>query len=654
MAKSSEQFEQEEISPSPSSRQNSGDGPLYPPSIFREGRTIASFFVSTTLIAILYFAREILIPFALAILISFCLAPLLRWFERLRLGRILAVSIVCAISFSIVGVFGWIMINQLVDLASKLPEYKSNVYDKIHSLQGELGSFLTKAARTAQELENEVTANTTSTLVNPQPLSPAHLDAQKAIPVQVIESPSDAIDLIASTLTSLLDPIATAGLVLVFTIFILINREDLRNKFIRLVAHGDLIRTTKALDEATSRVTSYLLTNLFLNLTHGVILAVGLYAFGLPNAVMWGILAAILRFVPYLGPCISSIGPIIISLAIFDNWTQPLVIVGFLVALELVSNNILEPWLYGSGTGLSPISVLVAAVFWTWLWDGVGLLMSMPLTVCLLVVGRYVHQGEFLYILLGDQPMLPLPDRFYQRLLSMDQKEATGIVEEYLKENSIEALYDSVLIAALVLSRRDQYRRLLEGSAQMYVLQTTRELIEDLMERDRRAKEGGETISPSNLPAAEIGTASLRRTLLCLPLTDESEELVCLMLSHSLEREGWTTEILSSQFLAGEILEHMDQANPVVVCLSVLPPYAISRVRYLAKKLYTRFPEIRIIVGLWSAPFDVQVTKQRLQTVGVLEVVTTIAEFSKKLQGLGNGQEVSRSNTAARLPLRSE
>lgn len=594
---------------------------------YLEGRSTSSFFVFVAVVAVLYFAREVLIPVALAILISSALAPLVRRLERVGLNRVIAVSTACLIAFGAIGMVSWFSIEKMVELAPKLSEYQANIFNKVTTLKKEVSGVLLSVTKAAKGFEsNLIEPVTTTRAVHPGPS-----ETDKVIPVQIVANPFDPLSLVQATLSSLVSPLATIGIVIVFTIFILINREDLRNRFIRLIAHGQLSRTTQAIDEATSGVSHYLLMQLLLNVSHGVILTIGLYFIGVPNALVWGVLSAVLRFIPYLGPWLAALAPILLSFAVSDGWAQPLLTISFFIVLELISNNVMEPWLYGSSTGLSPVAIIVSAVFWTWLWGGVGLLMSTPLTVCLLVVGRYVHRGEFLYILLGDQPMLSLSERFYQRLLSRDGEEAIEIVEGFLKTDSLEALYDTVLSPALISCEEDRQRRLLDATSYSYIIESTKDLVEELIERDRNDPSIGKPGQTNDL--AESGDL-VRRFVLCVASGDERDEIAGRMFTHSLDRMPVSSEVLSPDLLNSEILDKVAQTNPAVVCLSALPPFALTRVRTLARKINARFPNVKIIVCLWHTQFDPAKTKSHLEGVGVSCVVTTISEARQAVEKL--------------------
>ena len=385
------------------------------------------------MIATLYFARVVFIPLALALLFSFLLAPPVAFLERVKLPRILAIFLVVIILGSLMGLIGWKTSQQFVDLTNQLPSYRNTLQDKIHALKGSNNQSFNKATATVKELENEINAvapgtsstdETTKTHVAPGSSPSRPLSVEVVPPINPLES-----------VEYLLGPLATAGVVIIFTVFILVGREDLRNRLIRLAGGGRLNIMTQALDEATQRINRYLFLQLVVNSSYGLLIFTALRFIGIPNAALWGVSAAILRFLPYVGPPMAAVMPIVLSLAVFPGWHEALVTAGLFLVLELLVANVIEPLLYGGHVGLSPLAILVAAVFWTLIWGFPGLVLSTPLTVCLVVIGRYVPSLGFLNVLLGDEPVLSPHAQYYQRLLAADQSEARHILEECLKEN---------------------------------------------------------------------------------------------------------------------------------------------------------------------------------------------------------------------------
>jgi len=582
-------------------------------------------------VAILYFAQEVLIPLALAMLLSFLLAPAIVRLERWGFNRIPAVLVVVMLTFVLIGGITWVVAGQLIELAESLPAYKENIKKKVQVLKHPPGGALDKATETIKEIGQELAP--TPTPPEPKPL----LDELKApsavgeasptrpIPVEVVP-PTGPLQLIRDTLGPLLGPLGTAGIVIVFTIFMLIEREDLRDRLIRLIliGRGKLNVTTQALNDAAQRVSRYLLMQSIVNATYGIPVGVGLYFIGIPSAALWGLLAMLLRFIPYVGPWIAAALPISLSIAISDHWTPLIWTIALFVVLELISNNVMEPWLYGTSTGLSPIAILVAAVFWTWLWGGVGLLLATPLTVCLAVLGRYVPQLEFLNILLGDEPVLTPEVRFYQRLLALDQEEAIDVVEEYLKEKPLGELYDAVLIPALNLAEQDRHDEALDENRQRFILESIRNLIEDL----------GERYTPAMAGTLERAPGSRLANVCILPARDVADELVGRMLAQLLEPDRFFVQVIPTGLLTGELLEQISQQKPDIVCTSALPPSAVTQAGYLCKRVRKRFPELKILVGLWNARGDTEKAENRLRAAGADKVVLTLSQAIEQIRQL--------------------
>src|SRR5262245_38659888 len=374
-------------------------------------------------VAALRLAQDVLMPLAVAMLVSFLLAPLAKRLEHWLRRRALAVLVVVVLVTALLGGVGFVVGQQVATLAAALPEYRTNLIAKARALRVTLGE-VGEAAEDLEKLERDLSQQAATD-------DPAERPAPK---VEVVPARPGLVATIRALVAPILAPVGTLGLVAVFTIFILLQREDLRDRLIRLSGGGDLSLTTQALDDAGRRVSRYLLTTTLLNAIHGTVIGFGLAWIGLPNAFLFGLFSMLLRFIPYLGPWIAASLPLALSIAVFDGWTGALATAGLLAGVELLSNNVLEPWLYGHRTGLSPFGVIVSAVFWAWLWGPIGLLLAVPLTVCLVVLGRYVSRLEFLPILLADAPALSPEVRLYQRLLSGDEDQASALLEDAAKE----------------------------------------------------------------------------------------------------------------------------------------------------------------------------------------------------------------------------
>jgi len=608
-------------------------------------------------IAALYFAQDFLIPLALSLLLSFLLAPLCSRLERWKLGRIPSVIIVVLFSLGILTGIGWVVTGQLIDLANKLPSYRDNIHSKVEHWRASAGSF-NKQTKVLQDSLKDLTAPKTTSqpttqqvaaaVQSPQqPVSPPVAKAvqnlsgtptNQPIQVEVKEREPSPIQFLKDYVAPYISPLGTAAMVIVFVVFILLQRDDLRDRLIRLVSQGQINLTTQAMDDAATRISRYLLMQLIVNVTYGIPIAIGLWFIGVPNAILWGMLATLLRFIPYIGPWIAASVPLLLSIAAFPDSRHFFLTAGLYIVVELISNNAIEPWLYGTSTGLSSVAVIVSAVFWTWLWGPLGLLMSTPLTVCLVVLGKYVPQLQFLDILLGDEPVLEPHVKVYQRLLAMDQEEATELVEEYLKEKEKELVdvYDEVLIPALGLAEHDRHRGLLDDQRQKYIRQSMKEMVEDLGERYRlpdSEAEGAEQTKLRNENGNGNGDHGEKETagVLCLPARDEADEIVAMMLSQMLEQAGCDAKYIPVAALASEMVEIVEKYEAQVVCISALPPSALAHARYLCKRVRVRMKNVPVVTGLWGAKVDPKKALARLACSDKDKIVRSLREARSEI-----------------------
>ena len=421
-------------------------------------------------------------------------------------------------------------------------------------------------------------------------------------------------------------------MVIVLVVFFLVRREDLRDRFIRLIGKGQVNVTIQMLEDAGTRVSRYLLMLLLINATFGLAVGIGLYLIGLPNAVLWGILATTLRFIPYIGPWIAAAMPIGLAMAISTGWVAPLLTIGLFVVLELLSNNVIEPWLYGTRTGVSPVAVLVAAVFWTWLWGVVGLLLATPLTVCLLVIGKHVPQLSFLDILLGNESVVEPTKRVYQRLVAGDQEEAAELVERYCVERPLVEVYDTMLISALALAETHWHRGELDEARHKFVLQSVKELVEDRGERQQEI-ENAQNRKETDGDSSPVITANPSpRCIVCLPAHTEADEIAGMMLSQLVAMPGCLVQIVPVASDASELGDLIQQLHADVVCISALPPAAGMHARHLCKRLRGRFPEAHLVVGLWTAQGDLNKAKERMGCGAAVQVVATLADAQQQIR----------------------
>ena len=590
-------------------------------------------------IAALYAGRQVFIPVALALVLSFLLTPVVTLLEKIHFGRLPAVLTVLVLSFAFMGAVTWGVASQLVQIMVELPDYKENLDLKIQALHSQKNGNLSKATATVQELNKELTAVPGEISANLAKNREQAMRSAHPISVQVAQPPTGFVEDLRSLLGPLAGPLETAAIVIIFTLFMLIKREDLRNRAIRLAGRGKLNVMTQALDDAGRRLSRYLLLQCLVNAGYGLLFGIALYFVGVPHALLWGVFAGVMRFVPYIGSLIAAIGPIAMALAVFPGWHHAGLAFAFFVILELLVSNVVEPLLYGAHTGISSLAILVAAVFWATLWGPVGLILSTPLTVCLIVLGRHVPQLNFLEVVLGDEPVL-LPEQcIYQRLLATDMEEARAVAENYLKENSLENLYELVILPALKLAEHDRRASVLGDSAKTFVFESMKEMIEyfgDVYgEPQTTDAEDGES-----RPQEFLGNAA------CVPATSGADELVAMMLGQLLRRSNCRAGELKSGS-PEEIAASISHGDYRMVVVSSISSISASEARVLCKKL-GGISGLHIVMGLWS--FESNMARQRLG-LGCTGFVTTslseaIGEVRRIADPLSAAQAVTESSEA--------
>jgi predicted PurR-regulated permease PerM len=565
-----------------------------------------TFLTVLIVLAVLYFARTVFVPLALAVLVAFLLTPLVTRLQHWGLGRVPSAVSVVLLFLLIIAVVGALMSSQLADLGRKLPEYQTNVHRKIQSIRESGGGLINRISRVVENFTEGLTPHTRSA-------NRDQTGEEKPVPVEIRRSAFSPLEIIQKILGSFLNVVVTAGIVIVFVIFMLIERTDLRDRVIRLGGARRVNATTRMLDDASQRVSRYLLRQLVINAAFGTVAAVGLYFIGVPNPFLWGLVAALLRYVPYLGIWIAAAMPAVLAFAVEPGWVKVPIVFGLYFGIDLIMYNFVEPLLYGNSTGLSPLAILVAAVFWTWLWGPVGLLLATPLTVCVVVLGRHIPQLWFLRILLTDEPVLSPETRLYQRLLAMDLEEATEIAEEFLKDKSLDEFYDRVVIPTLSLAEEDRHRGRLDETRQRFLFQNTRILIEDLGEvgpgwEERAARE--------KIQDAPIG-------VICIPARDEADALAATMLVQLLNRRGLAGQVLSAGTLAAESLEAVLRENPPVACVVAVPPFGYVHARYLCRRLGPQKRDLKIIGAILTEQ-PVEELKQRRPALAADEVASSL------------------------------
>ena len=596
--------------------------------------TILTIAAVAVVIGAIYLGKGLLVPLTMAVLLSFLLSPMCDWLERRGLGRVPAVMVTAVLGFVLLGALVWTAAVQITSLAPKIPEYQSNVEAKLSSVNAFAVSTLRQVTRTAHVMGEKLSPAETSNDLGGSVGSRDQLYA-----VRVVTEPSSPLDIVAGlsgSFGTVLQVMGAVAIVIVLVVFFLVQREDLRDRFIRLIGKTHVTVTTQTMEDAGTRVTSYLSMLFFMNLMFGVSIGIGLYLIGLPNAVLWGIMAAVLRFIPYIGPWIAAAMPVALSMAISPGWFAPLLTVALFVVLELLNNNLLEPWLYGKNTGVSAVAVLVAAVFWMWLWGPVGLLLATPLTVCLLVVGKHIPELSFLGILLGSEPVFEPYERVYQRLLAGDSDEAAELLEDYLEHQSLSEVYDTVLIPALGLTETHWHLGELTDAKREFIMDSLRQMIQDQGERNQESLAKRETAAGA--PSDDVvGIADELRSschsVLCLPARSEADEIAAQMLAQALTTTGCQVQTVSLSSLTGDLHELVDQYKDVdMVFISAMSPAAVMHARYLSKRLRGRLPEVRLLVGLWDSQSNLNKATTRIGCEAI--VVTTLKSAHEQIAAL--------------------
>ncbi|UWZ82559.1 AI-2E family transporter [Occallatibacter riparius] len=548
-------------------------------------------------IAVLYVAKILFLPLAFAVLFAFLLAPLVARLERLHLTRTLAAIMVILAFAALLACSGWIFFTQLVAIANDLPTYRGNIAQKMAKMHRPSDSAYSRAEREIERLGDELGLGN-ATPSNPAPGLSAEkkpLGASPEHPIQVREVSRAPARL--DQLGGILEPLTTALLSVVFTFFVLLQREDLRNRVIHLTGERNVTSITQAMRDASARISRYFSLQLLVNTIYGAVIVGVLYFLGLPHALLFGTLATILRFVPYIGWMGAAALPTVLSLAVFHGWQKSLIVLGTFLVLEVVTGNYVEPHIYGKHTGLSALAILIAAAFWTLLWGPVGLVLSVPLTVCLVVIGSHMPALEFLTIMLGDQPSIQQWTCFYQRLLAHDGREAGEILESALRDMPLDQVYDGVLIPALVKSEEDRQNGNLEESSVRFIRHASREFVEELGFRENHGAD-----VRTFAPVASHGDGAAIKVM-CVPVRDETDELAALMAAQVFEGPSVQAVALPASRI-DEVLKAVAQEKPDVVLLSALPPFGLARSHRIYSNLRARDAKLRIMIGIWNYPDD--------------------------------------------------
>ncbi len=590
--------------------------------------------VGIVIVAALFLAREVLIPITLAVLLSFLLNPLVNLLRFLWLGRVLSVLLAVALGIVMILAVAGLIGTQIADLASKVPEYTDTINHKIEAVRNYTIGHLSAVMN---GLSNQTAATTAATSGTPANAAtspaPATSSGPKPIPVEV-HQPLSAVALAENVLSPIVSPLATTGIVFVVSIFILLQREDLRDRFIRLIGSGDLHRTTVAMNDAAHRLSRYFLAQLSVNAGFGCVIGIGLALIGVPSPVLWGVMAMLLRFVPYIGSPMAAVLPIALAAAVEPGWAMAIWTALLFLVVELVTGQAIEPLLYGHSTGLSPVAVVVAAIFWTWIWGPIGLILSMPLTLCMVVLGRYVPRLEFLDVLLGDRPALTPTESFYQRLLANDPDEAQEQAEEFLKEHALSAYYDQVALPGLQLAAADAARGVLKAEQVEQLRDSIESLVRELDDNpDVVPAEAGSgphlprflTRQPEAAePAPELAAEWEGETpVLCLAGRGPLDEAAAMILAQLLGKHGLNARVLPHVAASRTRIDTLPVEGVAMVCLAYLELSGTpAHLRNLLRRLRQRLSDQPILVGMLPSG-DTLLTDERLRSASGADMFVT-------------------------------
>jgi predicted PurR-regulated permease PerM len=534
---------------------------------------LSSVAVAAAVVGLLYWARTVIIPVALSVLIAFILSPMVTRLQHRGLGRALAVSATIGLAILVFVGAASLVSHQVGQLADTLPDRRDAIKAKVAAAKR---SIVGDGESRFGQLVDDVMA-----VIAPGP-RPSEV---------VVAKPASAswTAQIETYLGPAAEILGQAVFTFFFVIFMLLKREDLRNRAIRLLGDGTVMTATKAVDDASQRISRYLLTQLMMNSAFGTVIAIGLFAIGVKYSLLWGFIAAVMRYVPYIGIWIGVIPPLLFSFTTSTEWGgiwgQPLAVLGLYIGFDAFCVNLIEPRLYGQSMGISEVAQLVSAAAWAFLWGPIGLILSGPLTVCLLVLGRHVTRFRFLVVLLGDEPPLKPQVAFYQRLLARDQDEAADVAIEAAKAMGPDAAFDSVFIPALCLARRDAGDGDLDRSDLRFIVDAVREIAEEIFEmREPKTDENGEPV----------------RMLIC-PVRDKAESVAAELLALTLDSHRWNVKIVSDEMLASELIEQVAEFHPEVLLLATLPPGGLSHTKYLIARLRRHFPDLKLLIGRWGS-----------------------------------------------------
>ena len=552
-------------------------------------------------------AQDVFIPIALAMLLTFVLSPIVERLQHWHVPRVAAVVVTVVFAFSVLGGLGWLLASQATTLAADLPQYKHNLTRKIREVRrvGKSDS-LEKAQSAVKEVIGELQKDgSVAAKKPPQPV--------------VVEKPaSGGLDSLRATLAPIADVLATVGFVVVLVIFMLIERQRLLERIIRLGGTARVTLTTKILSDAADRIGRYLQAQSLINTGFGVTIATGLFLIGVPYALLFGVLGAVLRFVPYVGVWVAAGSAALVSLAVSDGWREPLMVLTLFTLVELLIYLVVEPLLYSHSAGVSPLALLITLAFWTWLWGPIGLILGTPLTVCLVALGRHLPEMQFIVVLFGDEPVVSTDVAVYQRLLKGDEDGARAVLAQYVKEHPTADVYEEALLPVLARVRRDASCGALTAQESAFITGAIRRVVDE-------SEDGGRPAAQDEAAAAPVLEA------LACPARDEVDAAALRMLAARVATEGVRLDVADAGVLAAEVLERVEAMRPGVVVVASVAANGLGHARYVLKRLRARFADLPLVATCWSAPDEADEARAALVDAGATDVATTLGEARDRI-----------------------
>ena len=552
-------------------------------------------------------AQDVFIPIALAMLLTFVLSPIVERLQHWHVPRVAAVVVTVVFAFSVLGGLGWLLASQATTLAADLPQYKHNLTRKIRDVRrvGKSDS-LEKAQSAVKEVIGELQKD-------------GAVAAKKPAQPVVVEKPAPGgLDSLRATLAPIADVLATVGFVVVLVIFMLIERQRLLERIIRLGGTARVTLTTKILSDAADRIGRYLQAQSLINTGFGVTIATGLFLIGVPYALLFGVLGAVLRFVPYVGVWVAAGSAALVSLAVSDGWREPLMVLTLFTLVELLIYLVVEPLLYSHSAGVSPLALLITLAFWTWLWGPIGLILGTPLTVCLVALGRHLPEMQFIVVLFGDEPVVSTDVAVYQRLLKGDEDGARAVLAQYVKEHPTADVYEEALLPVLARVRRDASRGALTAQESAFITGAIRRVVDE-------SEDGGRPAAQDEAAAAPVLEA------LACPARDEVDAAALRMLAARVATEGVRLDVADAGVLAAEVLERVEAMRPGVVVVASVAANGLGHARYVLKRLRARFADLPLVATCWSAPDEADEARAALVDAGATDVATTLGEARDRI-----------------------